>query len=93
MISAFFVLFLMIVECEISLKFPKQNLCSSPLIKSIANNQLPIFLLSNIVTGLINMSIDTIAYTPIQGFKISYTYAIFIAIISYSLDYYKNSGK
>jgi len=61
----------------------------SVFIQSINNNLLIIFLLANLMTGLINISINTLTVGEIYAFIILMGYTFLISLISYILGIYK----
>ncbi|AMD19339.1 HBR438Wp [Eremothecium sinecaudum] len=56
-------------------------------LEAINANGLAIFLLANVLTGLINMNLTTIDTTPVEGMIVLVSYAIVIAAVS--IEMYK----
>ena len=67
----------------------KQPITDSHLIAAIDYNLLLVFLLANLLTGIVNMSIDTIAAQPITGFVIVTMYMMVVCTIALVLYSYK----
>lgn len=55
------------------------------IVAAISKNQLLNFLLANLLTGIVNMSIDTLSATPIAGFSIVATYSFALCLTMVTL--------
>ena len=59
---------------------------SVPLtLEAINSNGLALFLLANVSTGLVNMSISTIDSSPQTAFAVLLAYGSFLAVVSFVL--------
>ena len=84
---------MMITIC-LSIQLLPTRLCavsSSLIVEAMNLNQLPIFLLANVATGAINMSMDTIHMEDPEAFLVLNGYLFFITFISVIL--YQNNMK
>ena len=52
------------------------------LFSAVNRNQLLVFLVANVVTGLINMSIDTLAYPDDLALRVILVYAFVVGAIA-----------
>lgn len=59
------------------------------VLESIANSQLEIFILCNLITGIVNMSINTIYMDKATSLTILSLYGLFITSIAYLFKYWR----
>ena len=67
----------------------KDNCVTYSLIDAVNYNGLLYFLLANLLTGVINLSIKTILLPPLQSVLIIVMYMLILSIISFVLYVYK----
>jgi phosphatidylinositol glycan class W len=59
---------------------------NSILFQSINRNQLAIFLIANLMTGCINLSLDTLSFSDIPAFMIITVYVLVTSIVAVTLN-------
>ena len=58
----------------------------SILLAAFAANQLPVFLIANVLTGMINKSTNTMIYSHNTGFIMCFIYGIFVSLVAIFLS-------
>ncbi|MCJ1309627.1 Glucosaminyl phosphatidylinositol (GlcN-PI) nositol acylation protein [Agyrium rufum] len=66
---------------------------TSKVLHAFNKNGLAVFLIANLLTGLVNMTIDTIAQTHISSIAILSGYALVLSMVTLLLDHYNVSIK
>lgn len=67
----------------------RDNYVSYSLIDAVNYNGLLYFLLANVLTGVINLSVKTILIPPLQSVLIIVMYMLILSIITFVLYIYK----
>jgi phosphatidylinositol glycan class W len=68
------------------------NIASSRILRSFNQNGLALFLIANLLTGLVNMTINTLDVGPVAAIWILLGYAIILASIAIALDTWSIPG-
>lgn len=72
----------------------KESVRATPrILRAFNRNGLAVFLAANLLTGLINLNVDTLSMTQNQAISILLTYAAFVTSIALGLDYWDVSIK
>lgn len=82
----------MMITIGLSTELLPTRLCStssSLILDAINMNQLPIFLLANVATGIVNLSMDTIHASNAKAFLVLNLYLIFLTVTAVFLYKYK----
>eukprot|EP00761_Pharyngomonas_kirbyi_P012682 gb/GECH01012709.1/.p1 GENE.gb/GECH01012709.1/~~gb/GECH01012709.1/.p1 ORF type:complete len:123 (+),score=28.30 gb/GECH01012709.1/:1-369(+) len=58
------------------------NFKSGDIISAINHNQLPLFLLANLMTGLVNLSIDTLSQSSLTSVLILSVYMLILSLVA-----------
>ncbi|KAG6041311.1 Glucosaminyl phosphatidylinositol (GlcN-PI) nositol acylation protein [Claviceps citrina] len=66
---------------------------TSPILRAYNRNGLAVFLVANLLTGLVNMSVRTLHCTPVQTMAILLAYMGGVTAVAVLLDYYDVSIK
>lgn len=66
---------------------------TSRILKSFNRNGLPIFLLANLLTGLVNLSVDTLSMSRLGSLGILLAYCLGLTAVAVTLDSYHISIK
>ncbi|KAI9868214.1 MAG: Glucosaminyl phosphatidylinositol (GlcN-PI) nositol acylation protein [Trichoglossum hirsutum] len=69
------------------------NTAVSKVLHAFNRNGLPIFLLANLLTGLVNLTLRTLDYTPLQAIGVLGGYTALLAAVAVGLDVYDISIK
>lgn len=71
----------------------ESNKASSQVLKSLNRNSLAIFLLANLLTGLVNLTFDTLTKGPLESMAILGAYSIAVVGVAIALDIWNISIK